>query len=313
MKFYILFNKLLFLQLILCIIEEKNMSFLLLRGEKYHCIQCEKVLTVEFQEEKEYQIGDQAVYEQTLLNKKGKWIFNKTSDMGNYYHKEAICDKCLSNINNTMIISEIGELDNLLEKYITHINSFNELKETYWNNAINEVNPRHINELIERILSSKHDNHETTQKLLQNRLKDLKERVLSGIYNGIEQNEAFRVWKTEMQTQIKKICNITHELLKRNLFIEIDTTSPRSLNPYIVFELTTIAYPVPQQDKTNFYLPYNEDLTETIANIQVDAEKAINHVQKDLSQIAKQQLKDFEGFLQVKGVDISLLIADRSK
>lgn len=72
------------------------MSFLYIRGEKFHCKQCEKVITSEFVGAPILtQIGDLNVYQQIEFNKKFMPADYEPNKNGYYFHELVICESCM--------------------------------------------------------------------------------------------------------------------------------------------------------------------------------------------------------------------------
>lgn len=72
------------------------MSFLNIRGEMFHCKQCEKVITSEFAGAPTLtQIGDFNVYQQIEFNKKFMPADYEPNKNGYYFHELVICESCM--------------------------------------------------------------------------------------------------------------------------------------------------------------------------------------------------------------------------
>lgn len=251
------------------------MSFLNIRGEMIHCKKCGAVCTIEYQGGPQLtQIGDFYVAEQMKLTKKFMRKYNAEQE-GYYYHRVAICQKCLEEKRRADLFSN----NHILFKYVNEINELTDFKSGFCSGAIYDFEQNISDDLLKAVnpqefLILKSTKHFGIKKEKRRIAEKYVENSKHDIYNYIR--ERFDAEIKPMQNEILKTENDLSMFLRGcGQFIEgfelLDTKSERNLHPFLCYE-ATLRMPETEESDRDFYIPFKYS-KEEIENIVKDSKK----------------------------------------
>ncbi len=218
------------------------MSFLDIRGEIIYCEKCGAKHKIKYiGGKRSTQIGDFEVMHQKELSKQLMSNYDAETN-GYYYHRFALCDKCLKTLENVIILNS----DHLLIKYYDNLELLSDLintleasvednfREKFNKNKLHEINP----EAFESLRNSKHHG------LKKEKRRFSETYVISIIYpylnTQVKSNPKFQILKKTIIDMEKKLIHFAEQWNSSTQYYgEISLNNTRNLNQYISTPLST--------------------------------------------------------------------------
>ena len=280
------------------------MSWAELKGEILHCVSCKKALKIDWEEHKYYQISDPSIMVQERLRM--EYRSGSPEDDFLYYHRVAICQKCLERHKKFHILKKVYILEEndpfwqMADSVQAAAAAFDNLQERYADDFFRLIGPDKIRELT---------NYSDPHGKPSRRLKDLKNRLMSMVGTEYEKSPEFVLHKQQLETALTEFKRKARLMARYDLWTGIFGNDCRSLNPYIETE-DTIAFPASDDPYTGFY-----SHCASAQEVYEDLEEMCRDQLDDrglLTKAAKLCLRDMPAFLRDRGIDPDTLFSGGS-
>jgi len=296
------------------------MSWLWLKGEIIHCIECAASLEIKYDDApRNVQIGDFNVIKQMELNQLYKGSGNgldSTSPM--FYHVVALCENCLKKIDKDLyyIPKEDHRFTILMQGYDAtreqYDHQINQCIETFLE-EIRVITLEHfINKALESISSTNNNKKKKMRQLVDERKQYVKNCILLHIEKS---NEVAAVVfsLTESGIHFTEHAHQFFDAFAHDITILecIDTDKPRTLNPIISYPNSKVQ-PIPSDKQCmNFYQNSGytvKDLDDEIANYFQKKNKGLR---KDIRQAAANRISDLDAFFHLKSINQDVFMTEK--
>lgn len=247
------------------------MSFLLIRGEMFHCTNCRRMFTVDFEGGPQAtQIGDFNVYEQIELNREFMPEIFKCESEGYYFHEPVLCETCLSILDHKTILYEVDKyppfdvLMSYSQKYSKIIKAD---RQDYIDSFISKVDKSYCQQLSPTVFEEtighkffKITSHKN--ELAQRYIEGTKTEILKNYFDHITGSDKYKETASEYKNLISTCEQECRDLLEKGITgycQELDLNGTVNLNPHICYE-TTIRKRIPPKDHFSLFDgPYEID------------------------------------------------------
>lgn len=268
------------------------MSWMLICGNIYHCLNCHSTFHINFEGDPlPTQIGDLKIFEQMELNKKYNQLNSYPDEEGYYLHIEGYCQNCYKKIinNNISEYESICKIFNLRNNLYETRNALNDnlekISEESFNKWIENLSLDFCKVIDEKLYNYTIGHKEFNvknlrKKIIQKFVDNSRSRIIDICKNEVgkildEKNknliENFKSKDKQLIEQINfELGNLKTKkkikyLLKKYVtyFDEINIYQTENLNDYISYEMTAKT-PINElkKNRSNFYLVYKINLND---------------------------------------------------
>lgn len=274
------------------------MSFMLVAGKIFVCVECQKAVQVEYEGGASVtQIGDMEVMRQLEYSEQLGQPSAEPYEEGFYLYDFGVCDECYGNLASTEDRERYEQIFHLLGKIETERSQAIEAISIIAADAIGSVAVNltlqdisaAIGSPVDATLGDKHATEAKKRRLITGFVQDYSNRVEPYIQKKAfaegRIKQSMKQYREEIKLSKSQLSSLL-DMTKGKSFVQKHTNAAENLNEYIITS-ETVRYPVDDAIDEVFYYPVEYDVSELMQFLAIRSEDSGVSVH---SQISKKQL-----------------------